>query len=70
MGDGQSLSLRFQANRFYNTSSFSFSEPWLGGRQPVSFSASISKTKQFRYDYRTGLANKNQFLKFLELLLG
>ena len=37
MGDGQALSLRLQANRFYNTASFSFSEPWLGGRQPVSF---------------------------------
>ena len=42
MGDGQALSLRLQANRFYNTASFSFSEPWLGGRQPVSFSTSIS----------------------------
>ena len=51
MGDGQSLSLRFQANRFYNTSSFSFTEPWLGGKQPVSFSVSLSRTKQFRYDY-------------------
>ena len=60
MGDGQTLSLRLQANRFYSTSSFSFSEPWLGGKQPTQFSFSISKTKQYRYDYMTGLANKNQ----------
>lgn len=60
MGDGQSLSLRLQANRFYSTSSFSFSEPWFGGEQPTQFSFSISKTKQYRYDYMTGLANKNQ----------
>ena len=60
MGDGQSLSLRLQANRFYSTQSFSFSEPWLGGKQPTQFSFSISKTKQYRYDYYTGLANKNQ----------
>ena len=60
MGDGQSLSLRLQANRFYSTQSFSFSEPWLGGKQPTQFSFSISKTKQYRYDYLTGLANKNQ----------
>jgi outer membrane protein insertion porin family len=60
MGEGQSLALRLQANRFYSTSSFSFTEPWLGGKQPTQFSFSISKTKQYRYDYMTGLANKNQ----------
>jgi len=60
MGEGQSLSLRLQANRFYSTSSFSFSEPWLGGEQPTQLSFSISKTKQYRYDYRTGLANEDQ----------
>ncbi|MBT7320109.1 MAG: BamA/TamA family outer membrane protein, partial [Flavobacteriaceae bacterium] len=70
MGDGQSLSLRFQANRFYNTSSFSFTEPWLGGTQPVSFSVSLSRTKQFRYDYFTGLANKNQFFEISGATIG
>ena len=60
MGDGQSLSLRLQANRFYSTQSFSFTEPWLGGKEPRQFSFSISKTKQYRYDYFTGLANKDQ----------
>ena len=70
MGDGQALSLRLQANRFYNTASFSFSEPWLGGRQPVSFSTSISRTKQFRYDYFTGQANKNQFFEITGAQIG
>ncbi|MGB6268626.1 MAG: POTRA domain-containing protein, partial [Olleya sp.] len=45
MGDGQRLSLRLQASRFFQTYSFSFSEPWLGGKKPVQFSTSISHTK-------------------------
>ncbi|MBU2950574.1 BamA/TamA family outer membrane protein [Tamlana agarivorans] len=54
MGDGQKLALRLQASQFYQTYSFSFSEPWLGGKKPVQFSASLSHTKQFGqniYDY-------------------
>ncbi|MGB0199601.1 MAG: BamA/OMP85 family outer membrane protein, partial [Flavobacteriaceae bacterium] len=38
MGDGQQLALRLQRSRFYETYSFSFAEPWLGGEQPVQFS--------------------------------
>ena len=63
MGDGQQLSLRLQASRFFETYSFSFAEPWLGGEQPVRFSTSISQTTQYRYDYMTGLANKNEYFK-------
>ena len=70
MGDGQALSVRLQANRFYNTASFSFSEPWLGGRQPVSVSTSISRTKQYRYDYFTGQANKDQFFEITGAQIG
>jgi outer membrane protein insertion porin family len=70
MGDGQSLSLRLQANRFYSTQSFSFSEPWLGGEQPTQFSFSISKTKQYRYDYYTGQANKNQSFEISGATIG
>ena len=69
MGDGQSFALRLQANRFYSTQSFSFSDPWLGGKQPSQFSFSISQTKQFRYDYYTGQANKNQYFKIKTLIL-
>lgn len=49
MGDGQKLALRLQASRFYRTYSFSFSEPWMGGKRPVNFFTSISHTKQFGY---------------------
>ncbi|HAI76777.1 MAG TPA: outer membrane protein assembly factor BamA [Microscillaceae bacterium] len=42
-GDGQRLSLRAQANgRAFQTYSLSFTEPWLGGRRPQSFTVSLS----------------------------
>lgn len=42
-GDGQKLSLRLQANGpSYQSLSTSFSEPWLGGRKPVSLTVSTS----------------------------
>ncbi len=38
MGDGQSLSLRAQTNgQFFQSYNFSFTEPWLGGKKPNSF---------------------------------
>ena len=70
MGDGQQLSLRLQASRFFETYSFSFAEPWLGGEQPVRFSTSISQTTQYRYDYMTGLANKNEYFKIRGINFG
>ena len=37
-GDGQKLSLRIQSNsRFFRSYNFSFTEPWLGGKKPNSF---------------------------------
>ena len=60
MGDGQRLSLRLQASRFFQTYSFSFVEPWMGGKKPVQFSTSINRTLQFRYNPRTGDADKDQ----------
>ena len=37
-GDGQRLSLRAQTNgRFYQSYNASFTEPWLGGKKPTSF---------------------------------
>ena len=70
MGDGQQLSLRLQASRFFETYSFSFAEPWLGSEQPVRFSTSISQTTQYRYDYMTGLANKDQYFKIRGINFG
>ena len=59
-GDGQSLAIRLQTSSFYSTTSFSFVEPWLGGKEPVQFSISLSSTTQYRYDYFTRRADKSQ----------
>jgi len=69
-GDGQKLSLRLQASQFFNTYSFTFSEPWLGGRQPVQFSTSLSRTNQFRYDFLTGRADKSQSFEISSITFG
>lgn len=53
-GDGQTLSLRAQTNgRFYQQYSFTFMEPWFGGKKPNSFSFSVyySKLTQGNRDY-------------------
>ncbi|WP_456439567.1 BamA/OMP85 family outer membrane protein [Psychroserpens sp.] len=60
MGDGQTLALRLQASRFFQTYSFSFSEPWLGGKRPVQLSTSISHTRQFLFDPVTRGADKDK----------
>ena len=51
MGDGQSFAVRLQASRTYRVYSLNFSEPWLGGKKPVRFNLSLSKTQQFRASY-------------------
>ncbi|UZR93515.1 outer membrane protein assembly factor BamA [Chondrinema litorale] len=44
-GDGQRLNLRMQANgRRYQTYSVTFTEPWLGGRKPNSFTMSFNRS--------------------------
>ena len=41
-GDGQTISLRAQSNgRQFQSYSFSFTEPWLGGKKPTSFTATL-----------------------------
>ncbi len=46
-GDGQRLALRLQANgRRFQTYSLTFTEPWLGGRKPNSFSINLSHSVQ------------------------
>lgn len=61
MGDGQALSLRLQKSKFYSTYSFSFTEPWLGGKKPKSLSFSVYNSRQFGYT-QTYDVNKNQGL--------
>ena len=47
LGDGQTLSIRFQTNGTYYTAlSASFLEPWLTGKKPTSLSTSIYYTRQ------------------------
>lgn len=70
MGDGQKLALRLQASRFYQTYSFSFSEPWMGGKRPVQFSSSLSHTKQFLYDYQTRNADKSRSFNITGITFG
>ncbi|WP_199117040.1 outer membrane protein assembly factor BamA [Pedobacter sp. ASV28] len=54
-GDGQRLSLRGQTNgKYYQSYSFSFSEPWFGGKKPVSFGLSAFTSLQ-----SNGLAKSN-----------
>jgi len=41
-GDGQKLSIRGQSNgRFFKSYNASFTEPWLGGKRPTSFSVGV-----------------------------
>ncbi len=70
MGDGQSLALRLQASRFFQVYSFSFSEPWLGGKRPTQLSTSISQTKQFLYNPITRNADKSRSFNITGLSVG
>ncbi|MDP9047507.1 MAG: outer membrane protein assembly factor BamA, partial [Bacteroidota bacterium] len=61
-GDGQKLSLRGQSSgRTYQNFSFTFSEPWLGGKKPIYFALSaytqLSSTGQY-YPTTSPLYNK------------
>jgi len=70
MGDGQSLALRLQASRFFRTYSFSFAEPWLGGKRPNQFSTSLSRTKQFLYNPITRDADKDRSFDISSVSVG
>ncbi|MDC9722717.1 MAG: BamA/TamA family outer membrane protein, partial [Urechidicola sp.] len=70
MGDGQQLSLRLQKSRYYTTSSFSFTEPWLGGKKPQSLSFSFYLSQQFRYNPITRDVDKDQRLNIIGASVG
>lgn len=69
-GDGQKLALRLQASRFYQTYSFSFTEPWMGGKKPMQFSTSISHSAQFLYDPQTGNADRDKRFNISGITVG
>jgi outer membrane protein insertion porin family len=51
-GDGQRMAVRFQANgRSFQTYSLTFTEPWLGGKRPNSFSINLSHSVQRSIDF-------------------
>jgi outer membrane protein insertion porin family len=55
-GDGQKLSVRLQSNsRFFKSYNFSFTEPWLGGKKPRSFTIGAVQTA---FDYTLSGAGK------------
>jgi outer membrane protein insertion porin family len=66
-GDGQRLSLRMQASgKYYQTYSMTFTEPWLGGKKPNSFTIGITHSvsriggyyyNQFGNNYGNSLDN-------------
>lgn len=70
-GDGQKLSLKAQANgKYFKSLSFSFTEPWLGGKRPNSLTVSAFYSSQtgvsssyynnFYNGYSSGYSNEQQ----------
>lgn len=53
-GDGQKLSIRAQTNgRFFQSYNASFTEPWLGGKKPTSFTVGGFYTRYANYNSTT-----------------
>lgn len=70
MGDGQKMALRLQGSSYFQTYSLSFSEPWLGGKKPISFFTSLSHSKQFLYNYATRDVTRDQSFNITSLSAG
>jgi len=69
LGDGQTLSLRFQTSGTYYTAlSASFIEPWLFGKKPTSLSLSAYFTRQTNSYYWQ--LNNDQFMEIYGLAAG
>ncbi len=70
MGDGQNLSLRLQTSRTFSTYSFSFTEPWLGGKTPQSLSFSIYSSNQYQLNPQTFDVDKSRSLGIVGASVG
>ena len=70
MGDGQNLSLRLQTSRTFSTYSFSFTEPWLGGKTPQSLSFSIYSSNQYQLNPQTYDVDKSRSLGIVGASVG
>jgi len=65
-GDGQRVSLRVQSNGLgYRTYNFSFSEPWLGGKRPNSFTFSVYHSIQTNLYAGSGWGKSDERYQFL-----
>lgn len=64
MGDGQTFALRLQASRTFRVYSLNFTEPWLGGKKPVQFNMSFSRTQQFRTSFVGGRIDVDRSQQF------
>jgi len=69
-GDGQTLSLRLQTSRTFSTYSFSFTEPWLGGKKPQSLSFSVYSSNQFQIDPETFNVDRDRSLGIVGASVG
>ena len=69
MGDAQSIALRLQASQFFSTYSFSFQEPWLGGREPKNLSFSVFRSTRYNYNFRTREVDKSRRINMIGLNL-
>ncbi len=46
IGDGQKFSINYQSNgAFFSSLNFGFTEPWLGGKKPNSFSVNFARSR-------------------------
>ena len=79
VGDGQKLSLNVQANgKSFQSYSFSFTEPWLGGKRPNSFTVSLnhsisrlaSNIGGYGYSYSRPVFDDSRLLKQSGVTIG
>lgn len=70
MGDGQKVSLRLQGSSYFQVYSLSFSEPWFGGKKPISFSTSLSYSKQFLNNFQTNNVDRSRSFNIISLSVG
>lgn len=70
MGDGQKMSLRLQGSQGFQVYSLSFTEPWLGGKKPISFFTSISHSKQFLFDFSSRDVTRDKSFNITTLTVG
>lgn len=70
MGDGQKMALRLQGSSYFQVYSLSFTEPWLGGKKPISLFTSLSHSKQFLYNYSSRRTTRDQSFNISSITIG